>query len=60
VAHGLEDAPARAVAQLGDREARAVLLQFHLSGVVHRRLTMADVLCYGISDVHDSSWMVAV
>ena len=60
VAHGLKDAPARAVAQLGDREARAVLLQFCSSGAVHHRLVMADVLYYGVSDVHDSSLVVAV
>ena len=53
--YSLKDAPARAVAQLGDRETRAVLLQFYSSGVVHHCLAMADVPYYGVSDVHDSS-----
>jgi hypothetical protein len=60
VAHGLKDALAWAVAQLGDQETRAVLLQFCSSGAVHHRLAMADVLYYGVSDVHGSSLVVAV
>jgi hypothetical protein len=60
VAYSLEDAPAWAVAQLGDRETRAVLLQFCSSGVVHHCLAIADVLYYDVPDVHDSSLMVAV